>query len=159
MGLSDSHSGPACPSRASGWLPSSRPWSHGSPPEWISRVASVFLANMPSPLPRRTREALGCSALFSPRRGGLGLHSGGLPPWTAGSASASFVSRPARRSHSLRPAGLLSRLTRPVDIESFSRFVTSSSVPTATGWNNPTSRAGLSPAGKQRLSRRTVRGA
>ena len=95
---------------------------------------------------------LGCSALFSPRRGGLGLHGGGLPSWTARSASASFVSRPARRSLLLRPACLLSRLERPVDIESFSRFVASSSVPTATGRNNPTSRAGLPPAGEQRLS-------
>ena len=80
---------------------------------------------MPSPLPRRTYEALGGSALLGPRRRGLELHSGGLPPWTAGSASASFVSRPARRSRSLRPACLLSRLQRPVDIGSFSRFVTS----------------------------------
>jgi hypothetical protein len=51
-------------------------------------------------------------------------------------------SRLTQRSLTLRPACSLSRLLRPFDIESLSRFVTSSSVPTATGWNNPTSRAG-----------------
>jgi hypothetical protein len=46
---------------------------------------------------------------------------------------------------------LAESLLRPFGVRSFSRFVTSSTVPTATGWNNPTSRAGLAPAGEQRL--------
>ncbi len=144
MGRSDSHPGPACPSRASaGWPLAAALAPSPPPPGGVSRVASVLLADMPSrsgprlgrPHSRRTRGAIGCSTLFSPRPG-LDLHGGGLPPCTAGSASASFVSRPARRSRVLRPAGSLSRLQRPVDIESFSRFVASSAVPTAAGRNN-----------------------
>lgn len=39
----------------------------------------------------------GCSAVVAPRREGCGLHGGGLRLGTTGSASASFVSRLARR--------------------------------------------------------------
>ena len=43
--------------------------------------------------------------------------AGSLPRFLGGSASALPVSRPAQRSLTLRPAGSLSRLTRPFDIE------------------------------------------
>ncbi len=169
MSPSDSHPGPACPSRASGWGGWCRVQPRTRPPAgWVSRVASVLLADMPSRSgsrlgrlhPRRTRGTRRCSALFSPRREGLAFHGGGLPPCTAGSASASFVSRPARRSRVLRPACLLSHLKRPFDIGSLSRFAftlparspSPSSVPTATGWNSKLPGRGLSPAGEQRLS-------
>jgi hypothetical protein len=110
MGLSDSHPSPACPSRASGW------WSHAT--TWMGLPCCVCPpcrhAVATTPVDPRN---LGCSALFSPRRGGFGFRGGGLPPCTTGSASTSFVSRLAQRSLALRPACSLSRLCDPLASE------------------------------------------
>jgi hypothetical protein len=83
MSLSDSRHDRTCPSRAFRW------WRHTPPSGRVSRVAFVLLAGMPSSLPRWTR-AVGLFAWLTP----LDRHGGGLPPYTAGSASTSFVSRP-----------------------------------------------------------------
>ncbi len=45
---------------------------------------------------------------------------------------------------------------RPFDIRSFSRFVTSSTVPTATGWNNQPPGRDLHPLENDTFARRTV---
>ncbi len=93
----------------------------------------------------------GCSTLFLPRSG-LGAPRRRPSPLHHGVGIRERCFEACSAFTSLRPACLLNRLKRPFDIESFSRFVTASAVSTATGWNNPTSRAGLSPAGEQRLS-------
>jgi hypothetical protein len=62
------------------------------------------LSNVPRPLPRRI-ERVPCRLL--PR-------SRGLPQMAGGSASALSLSRPAQASLTLRPAGSLSRLKRPL---------------------------------------------
>ena len=94
--------GRACPSRASRWR--SRAATAGA-----SRVALVSFTNMPSPLPRRDREALSHRASPSSVRKPV-LRGGGLPRNSGGSAPASPFSRPAQRSLALRPACSLSRL-------------------------------------------------
>lgn len=112
---------------------------------------------MLSPLPRRTRGVLVVPPYSRPDVRASVFHGGGLPPWTTGSASASFVSRLTRRSLTLRPACSLSRLERPFDIGSLSRFVTSSPVPTATGWNNQFPGRDSHPLENSAFPRRTVR--
>ena len=145
MGPSDSRPGPACPSRASGWG-SLATTAAGLP---CCRCSPCRHAVVTTPAdPRPTRCSCGSRHVL-----GLG---GGLPSCTARSASASVVSGPARRSLTLRPAGLLSRLQRPVDVESFSRFVTSSTVPTATGRNNQLPGRDSHPLENRTFSRRTV---
>ena len=91
----------------------------------------VFLADVPSPLPRRTRR----TGLFGAFDGPLHATAAAFPFSQQGRHPRGFVSRPARRSPLLRPICLLSRQLRPFDVGSFSRFVASSTVPTATGWN------------------------
>ena len=143
MGRSDSRHGPAHPSRAAGWCLGTT--LTGLP------CCVVFSADVPSPLPRRTRR----TGLFWALDGPCECDSGGLPSLSARSASARFVSRPARRSPLLRPVCLLSRPGRPFDIESFSRFVASSTVPTATGWDNQLPGRDFHPLENDTFARRT----
>ena len=93
------------------------------------------LSHMPSPLPRRNR--LVRPSLASP-------NGGGLPPDEDGSASALPFSRPAQRSLHVTAYALAESLTDPFTPECFSRFVTSTTVPIATGWNDPC-RVGFAP--------------
>ena len=81
---------------------------------------------------------------------------GSLPRFTAGSASALPVSRPAQRSLSLRPAWSLSHPRRPFCIGVLQTIsLPPSSAPTATGWSD-SCRAGFAPAEEWRL--RTAHG-
>jgi hypothetical protein len=82
------------------------------PRRWVSarpqRVSPAYpqhLSNVPFPIPRWT-ETGACVGFFPISRG--------LPRSIDGSASTISLSRPAQASHTLRPAGLLSRLTRPL---------------------------------------------
>ena len=79
---------------------------------------------MLSPIPRRNPRLL--LALF--------IWDVGLPQLCAGSASALSFSRPARRSLTLHPAWSPNSL-RVLYTEGFSRFVTSTTAPIATGWS------------------------
>lgn len=72
-----------------------------------------------------------------------------LPRKIAGSASTSTFSGPAQRSLMLRPACSPNPL-RTLYTGGFSRFVTSTTAPVATG-RSESCRAGFAPAGKQRL--------
>ena len=74
-----------------------------------------------------------------------------LPRATGGSASAVNVSRPARRSLALRPAGSLSRPRRPVVEVLQSKLLPPSTAPIATGWSDRC-RAGFAPAEGWRLN-------
>jgi hypothetical protein len=74
-------------------------------PQRVSPVYPQHLSNVPCPIPRWTET--GASVGFFPV-------SHGLPRSIGGSASTLPLSRPAQASHSLRPAELLSRLTRPL---------------------------------------------
>jgi len=97
MGLSDTPNGPACPSRASGWVT--------YPPLGASRVAS----DLPVQTCRRHYPGGIASGIVSfPWRCDCGL-----PHPIAGSAPTLNVSRPARRSLTLRPACSRSRPRRP----------------------------------------------
>jgi len=107
MGLSDSPRGPACPSRASGWV------TH--PPLGVSRVAAFFLLRHAVVItPVGSQAAVLLAGEFCDR---------GLPHPFAGSAPTLPVSRPARRSFALRPVGSLNRPRRPFYTEGFSRRV------------------------------------
>ncbi len=90
-------SGPACPSRESGWG-SRAPTRRGFP----CCVQSPF-ACMPAPLPRWDPRLM--SLIFA--------RNSGLPRYTDGSAPTSPFSRPARRSLTFRPACSPSRPRRP----------------------------------------------
>src|ERR1019366_9469627 len=62
--------------------------------------------------------------------------STGLPPYPNGSAPMLFFSRHARRSLALRPACVLSRLSRPFFIGVLQRnSLPPFAAPTASGWN------------------------
>ena len=77
--------------------------------------------------------------------------AGSLPRVAGGSASASQVSRPARRSLTLRPAWSLSHPRRPLVIGVLQAMsLPPSSAPTATGWSD-SCRAGFAPAEERRL--------
>ncbi len=76
-----------------------------SRPRRVSPAYPQHLSNVPCPIPRWTEA--GASVGFFPV-------SRGLPRSIGGSASTTSLSRPAQASLSLRPAGLLSRLTRPL---------------------------------------------
>ena len=72
--------------------------------------------------------------------------AGSLPRYSGGSASALPVSRPARRSTSLRPAWSLNRPRRPFVVGVLQPMsLPPSSAPTATGWCD-SCRAGFAPA-------------
>src|SRR3989339_542893 len=107
---------------------------------------------MLSPLPRPNhglQVILGSTPLL--------IRDGGLPHRTGGSAWTLIFSRPAQRSLTLRPAHSRGCLTA-LYVEGFRRFVTSTTASTATGWNDSTSRTGLTPVEHLHLSsRRTVR--
>ena len=132
--LSDSPSGPACPSRASGWV---APTARGLP----CCVRSPC-ADMPSPLPRWDRGRDRLAPL-------LVSHGCGLPRWLAGSAPTLAFSRPAQRSLTLRPACSRDRLA-VLSIEGFGDFVTSTAAPIATGWSE-SCRVGIAPTEDRRL--------
>jgi len=134
MDLRDSPSGPACPSRASGWLTPPtlgvsrvasdlrvqtcrRPYPGGTTGEGESfpkdPVTAAFPVSVPGRLPHQTF------------RGLLGVHSRyGLPArgaaWTA------------------------------LSIRSFGSIVTSTAAPIATGWND-SCRVGIAPTEDRRL--------
>ena len=73
--------------------------SNGSPP-----ITRITFPTCHAPYPGGSN---GCTCRSLP-------HSRGLPLMAGGSASASALSRPAQASLSLRPAGSLSRLKRPL---------------------------------------------
>jgi hypothetical protein len=77
----------------------------------------------------------------------------GLPHPLAGSAPTLAFSRPARRSRKLRPVCSRGRLAA-LCIEGFGSFVTSTTAPIATGWND-SCRVGIAPTEDRHLSRRT----
>ena len=63
--------------------------------------------------------------------------SNGLPRYPVGSAPTLYFSRPAQRSLALRPACVLSRLSRPFFIGVFQRdSLPPLTAPTASGWND-----------------------
>ena len=104
-GLSATPTGPACPSRGSGWfVPRHR---RGFPccahPPSCMRAAAITPA-----------EPVGALVARFPA-------DGSLPRFTGGSASALPVSRPAQRSPKLRPAYSLNRPWRPFSSECFRR--------------------------------------
>src|SRR5262245_62310363 len=136
MDLSDTPGGPACPSRASGWVT--------RPPPGASRVA------LDLPVPTCRRHYPGGTT-----GGGNSLPKetcdGGLPHPFAGSAPTLPVSRPARRSLALRPVGSRSRPRRPFFLEGFGSIVTSTAAPIATGWSE-SCRVGIALTEDQRLS-------
>src|SRR5215471_9912791 len=84
-----------------------------------------------------------CSLVLSHQRRPAHNTRGGMAP-------ALHVSRPAQRSLTLRPADSPSRLSDPLH-RRLRRFVSSTAAPIASGWSEPSSRAGLSPAVVQRL--------
>jgi hypothetical protein len=90
-------SGPPCVPRPRRWV--------SARPQRVSPAYPQHLSNVPCPIPRWTET--GATVGFFPV-------SRGLPRSIGGSASTLPLSRPAQASHSLRPAGLLSRLTRPL---------------------------------------------
>ena len=87
---------------------SRRPKSAPRPLPSLRRVSPIYpqhLSNVPFPIPRWTKT--GASVGFFPISRGLLRSIGGSAPTTS-------LSRPAQASLALRPAGLLSRLTRPL---------------------------------------------
>ena len=95
-----------------------------SHPKGLPVLHTTPLSHMPSPLPRRNRWVR-VSFSFP--------NSGGLPRIEGGSASALPFSRPAQRSLHVTAYTLAESLTDPFTPECFSRFVTSTTVPIATG--------------------------
>ena len=73
----------------------------------------IFLADVPSPLPRRTRR----TGLFGAFDGPLYATAAAFPLCPRGRHPHGIVSRPARRSVLLRPICLLSRLCDPFTSE------------------------------------------
>jgi hypothetical protein len=98
MNLSDTPNGPACPSRASGRVHALRRWGF---PCCVRSPCTDML----SPLPRWDHRR-GCCR--SPE-----TRDGGLPHTFAGSAPTLPISRPARRSLTLRPVCSRSRRSDP----------------------------------------------
>ena len=145
MGHSDSQLGPACPSRVAGW------WSHATTELGLPCCARSPCRHAVATTPADPQRP-GCS------RGShhWNVAAAAFPIAPQGRHPHCFVSGPARRSLALRPACSLNRLQRPFDIASFSRFVTSSSVATATGWNNQLPGRDLHPQENDAFSRRTV---
>jgi hypothetical protein len=144
MGRSDSRHGPACPSRASGWR------------RYVASMAGlpccvVLLAGVPSPLPRRTRGA----GLFEAFDGPLHATAAAFPFSQQGRRPREVVSRPIRRSLLLRPACSRSHHVVTLYVRSFSRFVASSTVPTASGWNNQSPGRDFHPLNNDTFARRT----
>jgi hypothetical protein len=139
-GLSAIPRSPASPSRVAGWFDFRRstawdfPCCHRSP-----------FANMPSPLPRRTRAVL------------LSLSSctmSAFPVLKPGRHSHRLVSGLAQYSFALRPARSLTPFSGAFYIEGFGRFVASAPASTASGWSE-SCRVGFvydSPTGVLRLS-------
>ena len=82
------------------------------------------------------------------------LRGGSLPRSSVGSAPASLISRPARRSLALRPIHSLNRLTAlffGMLLRRSFRFV----APTATGWSDPVAGWVIPPLKMTAFSRRT----
>jgi hypothetical protein len=101
-------------------------------------------ADMPSPISRRIgwmRSSLASPAVAA------------FPEILIGSASALLFSRPAQRSLTF---GLSARQSPKATLctEGFSRFVTSTTAPIATGWSD-SCRAGLPPLEDRAFARRT----
>ena len=106
-----------------------------SRPKGLPVLHTTPFSQMPSPLPWRNRWV---RTSFSFPNGG------GLPPDEGRSASALSFSRPAQRSLHVTAYALAESLTDPFTPECFSRFLTSTTVPIATGWNDPC-RVGFAP--------------
>ena len=91
-------------------------------------------SDMPCPLPRRIETGASVDCFPIPR---------GLPRITGGSASATYLSRPARASHALRPAGSLNRPRRPLSRGSNAASYPATSLASyqsnrqLSGWNLP----------------------
>src|SRR5882724_1072807 len=96
---------------------------------------------MPSPLPRQVQWSL--------FRSSFSIVSG-LPCEKVRSAPAIVFSRPAQRSLTLWPARSPSRQAT-LYTEGSDSFVASAAASIATGWSEPSSRAGVAPAEVQRL--------
>ena len=111
----------------------------------------IFLADVPSPLPRRTRR----TRLFGASDSPLYATAAAFPLSQRGRRPLGIVSRPARRSLLLRPVCLLSHHVVTLFVRSFSRFVTSSTVPTATGWNDQPPGRDSHPLENDTFARRT----
>jgi hypothetical protein len=104
-------------------------------------LCPISCADMLSPLPRWDWRL---GSVRSP-----GSSSSGLPRALGGSAPTLMVSRPARRSLTLRPVCLRDRLA-VLCIEGFGDFVTSTAAPIATGWSE-SCRVGLAPTEDRHL--------
>jgi hypothetical protein len=131
--LSATPRGPACPSRASGW-------SQGPPLGFpVLRRISLYrhaVAITPvGPQAGSGRSPVACD--------------GGLPRVSDGSAPTSNVSRPARRSLTLRPVCSRGRLAA-LCIRGFGRIVTFPAAPIATGWSD-SCRVGIAPTEDRHL--------
>lgn len=146
-GLSATPTGPACPSRESGWDFTSH---RGGFPCCIGFPC----ADMPSPLPRRDRwigsfdEGLSTTSNFT--------SDCGLPRYIGGSAPTLNLSRPARCSLALRPANSLHRQAAHVSrrlrrLRYLHRRSDSFRLERSNlaGWD-------LHPLGNRALSRRTI---
>jgi hypothetical protein len=125
--------GPACPSRDSGWLVTPQP------PYEASRVATISLcthAAATTPV-----EPLGAHFAHCPS-------GSSLPRTRVGSTSTLTFSGPAQR-FTARCSLRARRVTYvTLSIDGFSRFVTSTTAPIATGWNE---RREAHPGGSTRL--------
>ena len=100
------------------------------------------LPRVPPPLPRRNRSVLASLA---------SRPLAAFPVFRAGRLPHHFVSRPAQRSTSLRPAWSLNRPGRPFVVGVLQPMsLPPSSAPTATGWSD-SCRAGFAPAEEWRL--------
>jgi len=136
MGLSDTRNGPACPSRVAGWR------SHASPVRGFPCCARSPCAGMPPPIPRQDRWGWIARAARRQRT----LLDVGLPSIRGGSAPASPVAGPARRSLSLRPVCSPSRPRRPSTPGASAASLPPLPPRLLPGGAIPSSRAGISPA-------------
>ena len=152
-GLSATPYGPACPSQtAGGHVPCHRrgfPCRAPPPPPCV-----------PPPLPRRKQPVLASLASrpipafpglsagrlpHHPSQSRLGVPSRYGPACARDCASSSWLSKPARRSLALRPAGSPSAFATPLIGVLPSLSLPPSTAPAATGWSD-SSRAGFAPA-------------
>ena len=144
MGRSDSHRGLNDPSRVLQLV-------LFTPPPWVSRVASPSLQTCRRHYPGEPVAADGSRLLTAlarrRRRPSLSVREVGVRL---------ILFRGLLGVHLLfRPICLLSRRLRPFDVGSFSRFVASSTVPTATGWNDQLPGRDLHPLKHDTFARRT----
>ena len=114
-----SNQGPFPPPALPGFL--STMGLSATPPTGLPVLRSSPSSMRAAATTKRARVASGIPAESVGARGARFPSDGSLPRHSGGSASALSVSRPARRSHLLRPAWSLSRPWRPVSSECFKR--------------------------------------